>query len=94
MILVRATGTPTLRAALASPPLAKIQLPKRVRDSTQVKTSGEADPPEDRHRNALDGRQAVGALADHADDRRASHQRPAPNWPEKSGASQSPAASS
>src|SRR5438034_559817 len=30
-ILVRATGTPTLRAASASPPTAKIQLPKVVR---------------------------------------------------------------
>ena len=35
-IFTRATGTPTLRAAFASPPTAKIQLPTRVRASTQV----------------------------------------------------------
>ncbi len=35
-ILVRLTGTPTLRAALASPPAAKIQLPKVVRASTHA----------------------------------------------------------
>ena len=35
-IFTRWTGTPTLRAALASPPTAKIQLPKRVRASIQV----------------------------------------------------------
>ena len=78
MILVRATGTPTLRAALASPPLAKIQLPKRVRIRSQVQNSGEPDPPEDRHRDAGDHRQAVGALADEAEigepgDRRLQH---------------------
>ena len=39
VIFTRATGTPTLRAAAASPPQAKIQLPKRVRSSTQVKTA-------------------------------------------------------
>ena len=38
-ILTRATGTPTLRAAFASPPTAKIQLPARVRESTQVATA-------------------------------------------------------
>ena len=32
------TGTPMLRAAFCSPPTAKIQLPKRVRESTQVAT--------------------------------------------------------
>ena len=37
-ILVRLTGTPTLRAALASPPEAKIQLPNEVRLSTQLPT--------------------------------------------------------
>ena len=37
-IFTLATGTPTLRAALASPPAAKIQLPTRVRSSTQVAT--------------------------------------------------------
>ena len=31
-----ATGTPTLRAALASPPTPKIQFPTRVRVRTQV----------------------------------------------------------
>ena len=30
------TGTPTLRAAFASPPTPKIQLPTRVRARTQV----------------------------------------------------------
>ena len=35
----RATGTPTLRAAFASPPTPKIQLPVRVRVRTQVATS-------------------------------------------------------
>ena len=35
-ILVTVTGTPTARAASASPPTAKIQLPNRVRSSTQV----------------------------------------------------------
>ena len=34
-IFVRATGTPMLRAATASPPTAKIQLPKRVRASSR-----------------------------------------------------------
>ena len=38
-ILTFWTGTPTLRAALASPPTAKIQLPNRVRESTQVASS-------------------------------------------------------
>ena len=37
-ILTRATGTPTLRAAVASPPTPKIQFPTRVRASTQVAT--------------------------------------------------------
>ena len=36
MIFTRPTGTPTLRAALGSPPTAKIQLPKRVLRRTQV----------------------------------------------------------
>ena len=36
--LVRATGTPTLRAAFSSPPAAKIQLPNVVRLSTQLPT--------------------------------------------------------
>src|ERR671934_1722379 len=36
---VRSTGTPTLRAAVASPPTAKIQLPKRVRASTHAAIS-------------------------------------------------------
>ena len=53
VILVRATGTPILRAALASPPEAKIQLPKRVRVRSQVQEQREADPPDDRHRNAV-----------------------------------------
>ena len=35
-VLTRLTGTPELRAAPASPPLAKIQLPTRVRSRTQV----------------------------------------------------------
>ena len=35
-IFTRCTGTPTLRAALASPPTPKIQLPTRVRASIQV----------------------------------------------------------
>ena len=35
-ILTRLTGTPTLRAATLSPPTPKIQLPTRVRMSTQV----------------------------------------------------------
>ena len=38
-IFVRATGTPTLRAATASPPEPKVQLPKRVRDSSQAPTT-------------------------------------------------------
>ena len=37
-ILVRLTGTPTLRAAFWSPPEAKIQLPNEVRLSTHVPT--------------------------------------------------------
>ena len=45
-ILTRATGTPTLRAAFASPPTAKIQLPTRVRESTQVATAAIDDPPD------------------------------------------------
>ena len=36
MILTRWTGTPTLRADVSSPPVAKIQLPKRVLSKTQV----------------------------------------------------------
>ena len=35
-ILTAATGTPTLRAALGSPPQAKIQLPTRVRSRMKV----------------------------------------------------------
>ena len=35
-IFTRATGTPTLRAAFASPPTPKIQLPMRVRARTHV----------------------------------------------------------
>ncbi len=35
-IFTRVTGTPTLRAALASPPEPKIQFPAVVRSSTQV----------------------------------------------------------
>jgi hypothetical protein len=35
-IFTRPTGTPTLRAATGSPPTPKIQLPTRVRASTQV----------------------------------------------------------
>ena len=35
-IFTRLTGTPTLRAATLSPPTPKIQLPTRVRISTQV----------------------------------------------------------
>src|SRR5262249_55086939 len=38
-IFVRATGTPTLRAATGSPPALKIQLPRRVRASTQAATT-------------------------------------------------------
>ena len=38
-IFVRATGTPTFRAATGSPPALKIQLPKRVRASTQAATT-------------------------------------------------------
>ena len=38
-IFVRATGTPTLRAAGALPPTAKIQFPGRVRRRTQVATA-------------------------------------------------------
>ena len=37
--LTRWTGTPTLRAALASPPTAKIQLPNRARASSHVATA-------------------------------------------------------
>src|SRR6266542_1761059 len=36
---VRAAGTPTLRATIGLPPAAKIQLPARVRSSTQVATA-------------------------------------------------------
>ena len=36
VIFVRRTGTPALRAALASPPTAKIQFPNRVRVRTRV----------------------------------------------------------
>ncbi len=39
MIFVRDTGTPAFRAALESPPAAKIQLPNRVRVSSQVAPS-------------------------------------------------------
>ena len=35
---MRSTGTPMLRAAFASPPTAKIQLPNVVRVSTHVAT--------------------------------------------------------
>jgi hypothetical protein len=35
-IFTRGTGTPTFRAATASPPTPKIQLPRRVRAKTQV----------------------------------------------------------
>ena len=35
-ILTRSAGTPTLRAALASPPVAKIQLPYLVRSRIQL----------------------------------------------------------
>ncbi len=45
-IFTRCTGTPTLRAALASPPTAKIQFPKRVRARTQVASSVMRDPPD------------------------------------------------
>ncbi len=38
-VLVPATGTPTARAAAASPPTAKIQFPKLVRSSTQLPTT-------------------------------------------------------
>ena len=38
-IFTLSTGTPTLRAALASPPDAKIQLPTRVRKRIQVATA-------------------------------------------------------
>src|SRR4051795_12920613 len=38
-IVVRRAGTPTLRAATSSPPVANTQLPKRVRSSTQVATA-------------------------------------------------------
>src|ERR671937_2503452 len=38
-IFVRLTGTPTFRAATGSPPELKIQLPKRVRDSTHAATA-------------------------------------------------------
>src|SRR6476620_11258171 len=41
-ILVLVTGTPTARAALASPPEAKIQLPTLVRSSTQDATATRA----------------------------------------------------
>src|SRR6476469_8733793 len=36
VIVVRRAGTPTLRAATSSPPVANTQLPKRVLSSTQV----------------------------------------------------------
>src|SRR4051794_33260347 len=36
VIVVRRAGTPTLRAATSSPPVAKTQLPNRVLSSTQV----------------------------------------------------------
>src|SRR5215213_12037415 len=36
VIVVRRAGTPTLRAATSSPPVANTQLPNRVRSSTQV----------------------------------------------------------
>ncbi len=39
MIFTRVTGTPVLRAALASPPAPKIQLPNCVRSRTQVATT-------------------------------------------------------
>ena len=42
-ILVALTGTPTARAAFASPPTAKIQFPTRVRISTQVATATSAN---------------------------------------------------
>ena len=45
-IFVRATGTPTLRAAFGSPPTAKIQLPKRAAASSHAPTTREPDPPE------------------------------------------------
>ena len=38
-VFTRSTGTPELRAALASPPAAKIQLPARVRRRSQVAAS-------------------------------------------------------
>ena len=82
VILVRATGTPRLRAAIGFAAAAKIQLPKRVRVSTQVKISGKHDPPDDRNRNALHDGQPVGALADDADSDKPAHQA-WQNWPEK-----------
>ena len=81
-VLTRSTGTPELRAALASPPAAKIQLPTRVRSRTQVASDGEADEPEDRHRHAVDLRHAVRELVDEVVRRRARRNRPLKATPE------------
>src|SRR3954467_9050453 len=40
VIVVRRAGTPTLRAATSSPPVANTQLPNRVLSSTQVASAG------------------------------------------------------
>jgi hypothetical protein len=55
-ILTRLTGTPELRAASASPPAAKIQLPKRVLVKSTWPKDDQADRPDDQHRDAVDHR--------------------------------------
>ena len=58
-IFTRVTGTPTLRAALASPPTPKIQLPKRVRVSVHVASDGDHDPPQHRDPEVVRGPEAA-----------------------------------
>ena len=58
-IFTRRTGTPTFFAALASPPTARIQLPKRVLREHERADRGEREPPENHLGNAGHERLAV-----------------------------------